>query len=70
MIRPLTDNQKNVLDFIKKHIKKKKKAPTHKEIADGLKLSGASSAQAILHGLWVKGKIEIYSHIPRGIKVL
>lgn len=66
---PITKRQKEVLDFIKKFIKKKKYPPTLEEIRDGLKLSAVSTIHQHVEALVEKGYLKKADNNARAIDV-
>ena len=69
-VRDLTDRQKQVLDWIKGHIRQYGVPPTRTELAHGLGLAEASSVTAHLKRLAEGGWIEIVPNKNRAIRVL
>lgn len=66
---PITKRQKEVLDFIKKFIRKKKYPPTLEEICDGLKLSAVSTAHQHVEALAEKGYLRKSDNNARAIDI-
>jgi adenine-specific DNA-methyltransferase len=69
MTIPITKRQKEVLDFIKKFLKKKKYPPTLEEIRDGLKLSAVSTIHQHIEALAGKGYLKKVGNNARAIDV-
>jgi len=66
---PITKRQKEVLDFIKGFVKKKKYPPTLEEICSGLKLSAVSTAHQHIEALAEKGYLKKSGNNARSIDV-
>src|SRR3989338_8994983 len=66
---PITKRQKEVLDFVKKFINKKKYPPTLEEIRDGLKLSAVSTIHQHIEALAEKGYLRKSGNYARTIDV-
>jgi len=66
---PITKRQKEVLDFIKGFVKKKKYPPTLEEICSGLKLSAVSTAHQHIEALAEKGYLKKAGNNARSIDV-
>ena len=66
----LTDRQKQVLDWIKGHIRQYGVPPTRTELAHGLGLAEASSVAAHIKRLAEHGYIEVVPNKNRAIRVL
>ena len=66
---PITKRQKEVLDFIKGFVKKKKYPPTLEEICSGLKLSAVSTAHQHIEALAEKGYLKKADNNARSIDV-
>ena len=66
----LTGRQKEVLNWIKAHVRKFAMAPTRTEIAHGLGLADASSVAAHLKRLEEAGCIEVLLNKTRGIRLI
>ncbi|HOX29777.1 MAG TPA: transcriptional repressor LexA [Candidatus Paceibacterota bacterium] len=69
MAIPITKRQKEVLDFIKKFIKKKKYPPTLEEICVGLKLSAVSTVHQHIEALAEKGYLKKVGNNARAIDI-
>jgi site-specific DNA-methyltransferase (adenine-specific) len=69
MAIPITKRQKEVLDFIKKFIAKKKYPPTLEEICVGLKLSAVSTAHQHIEALAEKGYLKKIGNNARSIDI-
>lgn len=65
----ITKRQKEVLDFVKKFISKKKYPPTLEEIKEGLKLSAVSTVHQHIEALAEKGYLKKASNNARAIDV-
>lgn len=66
---PITKRQKEVLDFIKKFIGKKKYPPTLEKIRDGLKLSAVSTIHQHIQALTNKGYLKKIDKYARAIDI-
>ena len=66
---PITKRQKEVLDFVKKFINKKKYPPTLEEICTGLKLSAVSTVHQHIEALAEKGYLKKADNNARAIDV-
>jgi len=66
---PITKRQKEVLDFIKKFIAKKKYPPTLEEMCTGLKLSAVSTAHQHIQALTNKGYLKKIDKNARAIDI-
>src|SRR3989338_8476674 len=66
---PITKRQKEVLDFVKKFINKKKYPPTLEEICVGLKLSAVSTVHQHIEALAEKGYLKKADNNARAIDV-
>jgi repressor LexA len=66
-IKPLTERQKQALDFITRFIQEKGYAPSLKEIASFLKIDNLSTAQYFVDQLIEKGYLKRETHKNRGI---
>ncbi|OGZ64708.1 MAG: repressor LexA [Candidatus Staskawiczbacteria bacterium RIFCSPLOWO2_01_FULL_40_39] len=66
---PITKRQKEVLDFIKKFISKKKYPPTLEEICAGLKLSAVSTVHQHIKTLAKKGYLKKAGNNARAIDI-
>ena len=69
-MQPLTDRQRQTLDWIKAHRRRFGVPPTRSELARGLELRGASSIDVHLKALTRKGWIELEPNMQRGIRLL
>ncbi len=65
----LTDRQAEVLRFVQRSVSMRGMPPTRAEIAAGLGLRSANSAEEHLQALERKGAIELLRGISRGIRV-
>ena len=68
-MRPITKQQKKVLDFIKSFIKKNSFPPTLEEIASGLKLSAVSTIHQHVNALIHKGHLQKRENFARAIEI-
>lgn len=66
----LTEKQKEVLAFLKRHLKDIGRPPTLMEICDEFEWTSPNSASTHLKFLEIKGAIEIDKGVTRGIRVL
>ncbi len=66
----LTKRQQQVLDMIKKFIKKYDMPPTRVEIADAMGFRSPNAAEDHLKALYRKGAIEMYAGSSRGIRLV
>ncbi len=69
-MKPLTDKQRNVLNYLEKEIAEKKYPPSIRDICKALNLSSTSSAHLFLKILEEKGYIRRDHTKPRAIEVL
>ena len=69
-MKPLTDKQRNVLNFLEREIAEKKYPPSIRDICAALQLSSTSSAHLYLKILEEKGYIRRDPTKPRAIEVL
>ena len=69
-MRPLTKNQKRVLDFLRQFIADKGFAPTQAEIARGLGFRSANAAAEHLRLLARKGVLQVTPGQARSIRIL
>jgi len=68
-MKPLTNRQKDVLEFIKKTIRAESMPPTVAEITSGLGLSSTNGIRGHLQALERKGAIELIPNASRGIRL-
>ncbi len=68
-MRPITKQQKKVLDFIKSFIKRNSFPPTLEEIASGLKLSAVSTVHQHVNALIHKGHLQKRENFARAIEI-
>jgi len=68
-MRPITKQQKKVLDFIKSFIKRNSFPPTLEEIASGLKLSAVSTVHQHVNALIHKGYLQKRENFARAIEI-
>lgn len=68
--QPLTDRQREVLDFIKSYIKEEGFPPTRAEIADHFGFKSHNASNDFVKILKEKGFISVKADANRGIKVL
>lgn len=66
----LTSRQKELLDFLRRHIVEKGYVPSYKEMADGCFFSSPSSVMYQLQQLAAKGKISLGEGKQRAIVIL
>jgi len=69
-IKELTDQQRNVLDFIQRYIVMHMVSPKIKEIAEGIGIRSHGVAHRYVQALADAGYIEVKSGKQRGIKLL
>ena len=67
-MQPLTDHQRQMLDWIKAHKRRFGVPPTRSGLARGPELRGASSVDVHLKALTRKSWIEIEPNMQRGIR--
>ena len=70
MIRPLTDKETSVLNFIESQIRENGNSPSYQEIKDHFGFASFNSVQNYLKQLMTKGYIEILPHQKRAIQIL
>jgi repressor LexA len=68
-MKPLTNQQRKILDFIRQAIEISGFPPTRAEIARGLNFRSPNAAEAHLRALEKKGAIEILRGAARGIRL-
>ena len=68
-MKPLTDKQRRVLEFIRERIDRDGCPPTVREIAKRFRFASTSTARAHLNALEKKGYIERHFHASRGIRL-
>ena len=68
-MKPLTDKQRRVLEFIRERIDRDGCPPTVREIAKRFRFASTSTARAHLNALEKKGCIERHFHASRGIRL-
>lgn len=66
---PLTARQREILDWIRRHLETTGMPPTRAEIAAGLGFSTASSAEDHLRALARKGALELTPGASRGLRL-
>jgi repressor LexA len=67
----MTKRQKELLDYIRKYVKKNEIYPTYREMAKALNSKSISNISSILDGLAKRGKITRgIPATPRSIKIL
>lgn len=67
----MTKRQKQLLDFIRKYVKKNEITPTYREMAKALKLKSLSGFGRMLDGLYDDGKLsKRIPAKPRSTKIL
>jgi repressor LexA len=66
---PLTARQRQILDWIRRHLEMTGMPPTRAEIATGLGFSTASSAEDHLRALAKKGALELLPGTSRGMRL-
>ena len=67
----MTKRQKELLDFIRKYVKKNEIYPTYREMSKALNNTTISNISRILDGLAKRGKIDRgIPATPRSIKIL
>ena len=69
-MRPLTDKQKRVLDFVRKTIFRNGCPPSVREICAEFRFASTSTARAHLSALVKKGYLERHFHASRGIRLV
>lgn len=68
--QPLTPRQADVLNFIRRHIKRRGFPPSFREIADFLGSESTNAASYHLNILEMKGWIKRVPGLSRGIRVM
>ncbi len=69
-MRPITQQQQRVLDFIREHVAEQGWPPTQAEIARGLGFRSANAAVDHVRALKKKGYIDIAPGVARGIRLV
>jgi len=69
MVKPLTDRQREILNFIRDHVAGEGAAPTVREIASRFGMASPRAATDHLAALERKGYIERAAHKSRGIRL-
>ncbi len=70
MARPLTERQKEVLDFIIKHTSEKGYPPSIREIGKQFGIKSTNGVRGILQALEKKGEIRRHPQLSRGIEIV
>jgi repressor LexA len=70
MARPLTERQKEVLDFIQKQIAQRGYPPTIREIGENFGIKSTNGVRGILQALERKGEIRRSPQLSRGIELV
>lgn len=70
MARPLTDRQKEVLDFIQQHVAQKGYPPSIREIGQNFGIKSTNGVRGILQALERKGEIRRSPQLSRGIELV
>lgn len=70
MARPLTDRQKEVLEFISKHVANQGYPPSIREIGKEFGIRSTNGVRGILQALERKGEIRRSPHLSRGIELI
>ncbi len=70
MPRPLTDRQKEILGFIRQHVKKIGYPPSIREIGQAFGIRSTNGVRGILQALERKGEIRRSPNLSRGIELV
>ena len=68
-IRPLTEHQQNVLEFITQSIRRDGRPPTIREIGSGFGIGSTNAVRGILNALEHKGHLKRHPFLSRGIEL-
>lgn len=69
-IRPLTDRQREVLDFIRDRVRENHRPPTVREIGDNFDIRSTNGVRVILDALEKKGQLKRSPRLSRGLSVI
>jgi repressor LexA len=70
MSRPLTEKQKDVLEFIRRHVVEKGYPPSIREIGKFFGIKSTNGVRGFLQALERKGEIRRDAHLSRGIELM
>ncbi len=68
--RPLTDRQREVLDFIRDRVRENHRPPTVREIGDNFDIRSTNGVRVILDALEKKGQLKRSPRLSRGLSVI
>lgn len=68
--RPLTDRQREVLDFIRDRVRDSHRPPTVREIGDHFDIRSTNGVRVILDALEKKGQLKRSPRLSRGLSVI
>lgn len=68
--RPLTDRQREVLDFIRDRVRENHRPPTVREIGDHFDIRSTNGVRVILDALEKKGQLKRSPRLSRGLSVI
>lgn len=68
--RPLTDRQREVLDFIRERVRDSHRPPTVREIGDHFDIRSTNGVRVILDALEKKGQLKRSPRLSRGLSVI
>jgi repressor LexA len=69
-VRPLTDRQREVLDFIRARVRENHRPPTVREIGDNFDIRSTNGVRVILDALEKKGQLKRSPRLSRGLSVV